>query len=833
MDNTRSLPELALNGGVLAPDPMTTARLRIELELLKNEYKIVLLELFEKKEITSLQSLAIKELQSSATSLIQSMEILTGRRDILVNVQEKLSDELQDKEKVISEQSRKIHSLYQQIDVLNIQLSEIYASEGWRFLSVLYKVRNSILPPGSSRHHRVKKIVNRLRGKKGDNVVIKDFSRPAAMSADEPVTFEPFSFPVFSNPRVSIIIPAYNGWKMNYLCLRSIWENTEGISYEVIFADDLSTDETQFVSNYIKNIRHIRNTENLQFLKNANHAATFAAGEFVHFLNNDTRVTAGWLSTLVDLMEKDKTIGMAGSKLVYPDGRLQEAGGIIWQDASGWNYGHKQDPDASEFNYVKEVDYISGASILVRKSLWDELGGFDQRYYPAYAEDSDLAFAIRDKGYKVVYQPLSKVIHYEGFSHGTEVTPKEGSNIKSYQKINNGKFSEKWHTVLQHQFANGVNPFWTRDRSSNKPTIVVIDHYVPHFDKDAGSRTTFQYLQLFTELGMNVKFIGDNFYRHEPYTTVLQQMGIEVLYGSYYVENWQKWLKDNDQYIDYIFMNRPHISIKYVDFLRENMHGKLFYYTHDLHYYRELMEYEVTRQPEKLASAGQWKAKEFRIFADVDVILTPSSKEKEIIGREFPGKTVEVMPAFFYPSIDEPITNFQDRKDILFVGGFMHKPNLDAVLWFASEILPKVRERNPDIRLIIVGSNAPDSITNLQSEHIDVRGFVTDEELDRLYKTVRISIVPLRFGAGVKGKTVESLVKALPVISTSFGIEGMEAIDPVVRPFDSAEEFGIALSALYDDIPGLEELSRAAVEYSKVYFTRDSAAVFFKQLFKL
>jgi GT2 family glycosyltransferase len=833
MENNHPLPGPSLNGEIPVSDPLTAERLRLELELLKKDYKKLLVELFEKKELVNLQNRAMEELQTSVSGLLQSMSTLTEKRNKLATVQDQLSGELLDRESIISEQNRKIQKLYEQVDFLNVQLSEVYASEGYKFLSVLYKVRNAILPIGSTRQRQVKKIVNRIRGKKSDNVVITDHSRPAGLLADEVVSFEPFSFPSFSHPRVSIVIPAYNGWKMNYLCLRSIWENTESISYEVIFADDVSSDETQHVSNYIKNIRHIRNSENLGFLKNANNAAAFANGEFIHFLNNDTKVTPGWLSSLVALMDGDETIGMAGSKLVYPDGRLQEAGGIIWQDATGWNYGHKQDPDASEYNYVKEVDYISGASILVRKSLWDELGGFDTRYTPAYAEDSDLAFAIREKGYKVVYQPLSKVIHYEGFSHGTEVSPDKGSNIKSYQKINNGKFSEKWHTVLQQQFPNGVNPFWTRDRSHHKPTIVVIDHYVPHFDKDAGSRTTFQYLQLFVELGMNVKFIGDNFYKHEPYTTVLQQMGIEVFYGPYYAENWLNWLKDHNEYIDFVFLNRPHVSIKYIHVLKSSLKAKIFYYTHDLHFHRFLMEYQVNKDPEKLKFSAQWKETEYAIFRKSDVVLTPSVKEKNIVRNDFSDKPIEVMPAFFYPSIADAVTDFPDRKDILFVGGFTHTPNTDAVLWFANEIFPGVREKNPDIRLIVVGSNVPEVIQNLSSPSVVIKGFVPDDELDRLYKYVRLAVIPLRFGAGLKGKTVESLVKGLPIVSTSFGIEGMEAVDAVAQPYDSAEAFGAALSALYDDIPKLEELSRAAVDYSNKHFTKDSAIVFFKQLFKL
>lgn len=837
MEKNHSLPERTLNGETPLTGRPAGEQVQIELELLKTDYKKLLVELFEKREMNALQTRAIEELKTSVTGLLQSMNTLTEKRNKLAGLQDQLSNELRDKDSLIAEQNRKIVTLYEQIDYLNVQLSEIYASEGFKFLSVLYKIRNTILPVGSVRQQRVKKFVNRLRGKKSDSIIIKDHSKRADSLEDEIVIFDPFSFPVYSQPRVSIVIPAYNGWKMNYLCLRSIWENTESVSYEVIFADDVSTDETQHVSNYIGNLNHIRNIENLGFLRNANNAAAHARGEFIHFLNNDTRVTPGWLSSLVELMDKDTSIGMAGSKLVYPDGRLQEAGGIIWQDASGWNYGHKQDPDAPEYNYVKEVDYISGASILVRRALWEDLGGFDTLYTPAYAEDSDLAFAIRDKGYKVVYQPLSKVIHYEGFSHGTDTDtkpdPEKATSIKSYQKINNGKFSEKWHTVLQQQFPNAENPYWTRDRSHHKPTIVVIDHYVPQFDKDAGSRTTFQYLQLFVQLGMNVKFIGDNFYRSEPYTTVLQQMGIEVFYGTWYAENWLNWLKDHNQYIDFVLMNRPHISIKYVNLLKSSLRAKIFYYTHDLHFHRCLMEYQVNKDPEKLKAAKQWKETEYAIFDRSDVVLTPSKKEKDIVHADFSNKLVEVMPAFFYSSIADPITNFAERNDILFVGGFTHTPNLDAVLWFANEVFPRVKEKHPDMRLIVVGSNTPEVVQNLASSSIIVKGFVTDEELDKLYNSVRLAVIPLRFGAGLKGKTVESLVKGLPIVSTSFGIEGMEGIDSVAMPYDSPEAFGEALSVLYNDIPQLEEKSRAAVEYSKQHFTEASAASFFRALFAL
>jgi glycosyltransferase involved in cell wall biosynthesis len=245
------------------------------------------------------------------------------------------------------------------------------------------------------------------------------------------------------------------------------------------------------------------------------------------------------------------------------------------------------------------------------------------------------------------------------------------------------------------------------------------------------------------------------------------------------------------------------------------------------------MEYEITRQPEKLASSDRWKKMEYTLFNDSDIVLTPSIKEKEILQPDFPDKSIQVMPAFFYPSISDPIRNFTNREDILFVGGFTHGPNIDAVLWFAQEILPIIRKKNAEIRLIVVGSNAPAEIMALNSPDIIIKGFVTDEELDRLYGSVRFSIIPLRYGSGLKGKTVESLAKALPIVSTSFGTEGLAAIEDIAAPYDTAAAFAAAITGLYDDINRLEALSVAASSYAAQHFTKDAAAAFFKDLFTL
>ena len=119
-----------------------------------------------------------------------------------------------------------------------------------------------------------------------------------------------------------------------------------------------------------------------------NRGAEEARGQYLVLLNNDTQVLDGWLDALLDTFDQFPDTGMAGARLVFPDGRLQEAGGIIFNDGSGWNYGKFDKADKPEYQFTREVDYCSGACIALPAPLFRELGGFDTRYSPAYYEDN-------------------------------------------------------------------------------------------------------------------------------------------------------------------------------------------------------------------------------------------------------------------------------------------------------------------------------------------------------------------------------------------------------------------------------------------------------------
>lgn len=631
-------------------------------------------------------------------------------------------------------------------------------------------------------------------------------------------------------PKVSIVIPVYNQVHYTYACLVSILEYTRDVSYEVLIADDVSTDATARLGDFAEGLVICRNEENQGFLKNCNQAAAKARGKYIMFLNNDTQVTAGWLSSLVNLIEADDSIGMVGSKLVYPDGRLQEAGGIIWSDGSGWNYGRLDDPDKPEYNYVKDVDYISGAAILLPAWLWRQLGGFDVRFAPAYCEDSDLAFAVRKAGYRVVYQPLSRVIHFEGISNGTDV---QGTGLKRYQAENSKKLKEKWAAEFALQCENDGNPdpFRARERSMGKKIILVVDHYVPTYDRDAGSKTTFQYLKMFLKKGYVVKFLGDNFLHEEPYSTVLQQMGIEILYGAeYQVKIWD-WLRDHGDDIAVAYLNRPHIASKYIDYILDNTDIKVIYYGHDLHFLREGREYQLTGDLQKREEAEYWKSIELSLMNKAAVSYYPSYVERDAIRAMDPTIAVKDITAYVFEEFKEALQeDFARREGLLFVGGFAHPPNADAVLWFAREIYPRIRRQMQASGLaapefIVVGSKVTEEIKALEQpgNGVIIKGFVSEEELERLYGECRIVVVPLRYGAGVKGKVVEAIYNGAPIVTTAIGAEGIPGVEDVLLVEDEPEGFADAVVRLYRNPDLCQEFCRKTQAYIREHFSMEAA----------
>ncbi len=639
----------------------------------------------------------------------------------------------------------------------------------------------------------------------------------------------PLVFPSHEKPLVSIVIPVYNQWETTRACLVSILENTSGIPFEVIIADDGSQDETRCLAELAIGVYHITNTENLGFLRNCNHAAQQIRGKYLILLNNDTLVQPGWLAPLVNQAEHDERVGIVGPMLLYPDGRLQEAGGIIWRDGSGWNYGRLDYPERPDYNYLKEVDYISGACILVRKSLWEKVGGFDERYAPAYYEDTDLAFEARRQGCRVVYQPQSRVVHLEGVSHGTDLN----SGIKARQAVNQTAFRDKWAAILD--VSHGRDPrdlYRARDRSLNKKRLLFVDHYVPLRDQDAGSKSTFQYLALMAEMGYQITFLGDNFVDYQPYTSELQQMGIEVLYGAGLQRQWKRWLATHCKEFDYVYLSRPYITRKYLPHIRKHSHAKILYCGHDLHCLREERHYQLNGKRTHRQAARKWAHWEEDILRQVDLGYFFSTFEVDEVQRRFPGTSVRTIPLYLFDEKElwnAPTAGFADREGLLFVGGFMHTPNVDAVQWFADKVLPLILEHLPEIVFTVVGSNPPAEISRLACSHIRITGRISDEALEQHYLHTRLVVAPLRFGAGVKGKIVEAMSHGVPTVTTTVGAEGIGDADRALFIADDAANFAKAVVLAYTAPESWRKAERLSLDAIRKYFSKEAARTILSQ----
>jgi GT2 family glycosyltransferase/SAM-dependent methyltransferase/glycosyltransferase involved in cell wall biosynthesis len=636
---------------------------------------------------------------------------------------------------------------------------------------------------------------------------------PPPTVSDEP-PLEVIAMPDYESPKVSLIIPVHAHAELTRACLRSIYHHTTHVSYEVIFVDDAADAETRRLLDGVQGAKILHNEKNLGYLRSVNRGAGEARGRWLVLLNNDTEVTQGWLAAMLDCAESGEDVGVVTPKFVYPDGSLNEAGGIIWRDGTGANYGRGDIADAFQYEYRRETDYGSAAVLMVSAELWSALGGFDERYVPMYYEDADLCFGARERGLRVLYEPAATVVHIEGATAGTD----PGSSHKRHQEQNRPKFVAKWRHALESEQLPYA-PKNVRMAANRQPGtgVLLIDQGVPTWDRDAGSLRMHSIIRALLDLGCRVSFMPDNLSPIEPYTRGLQRMGVEVLYGQLdvYAE-----LATIGPRLSAVILSRPHPASRWLDVVREFAPAAMVVYdTVDLHWLREARRSAAEESPRTAevtpngsldldrigAKAQALRQLELAIIRASDTTLVVSDSERVQVERDVPDAHVVMVPTVH--DIEPFVLPPEDRSGIIFVGAFQHLPNIGAAMKLVNDVMPKVWRELQHVRVTIVGPNPPPEVQALASPRVDVAGWV--EDLLPLLENSRLLLAPLVYGAGLKGKITQCLAVGLPVVTTPIGADGLDGLERCALIAEDPASLAEHAVRVYCDDALWRELSRA------------------------
>ncbi len=616
------------------------------------------------------------------------------------------------------------------------------------------------------------------------------------------------------DPCVSVVLVLHNRAELTLTCLRSLQE-VRGLSLEVVVVDNGSSDETAELLDRLDCVRVIRPGQNLGYIEACNRAARAASGEFILFLNNDTELLPGTVEQAVAAIRRDPSVGAVGGRLILPGGELQEAGSIVWNDGSCEGHGRGGSPWAGEFSFAREVDYCSAALLLTPRRLFEDLGGFDDRFKPAYYEDADYCIRLWQAGRSVLYHPGVTALHFE---FASSASPRAAERLQVERRA---LFVEKHRTWLaKHHRSRSEGQLLARCRRA-APRTLVIDDRVPDLNSGFGFPRAVELLRALADLGHQVTLYPTAVASGPAVGSGDLPRTVEVILDGPHAL--QQFMADRRGYYDTIVVSRFHN----MELLRSKLGppetwsdgARVIYDAEALFALREIGRRQVSGAALTSESAGRLVQAEVNLARNVDAILTVSEQERAAFASEGLAN-VHVVTHAVTPSITP--SPFDARQGLLFVGAFHPvSPNADAVMWFAREVLPRIRsEMGMPVPFSVAGQSPPAELRALARDAIRVLGDVA--ELDQLYDEARVFVAPTRFSAGIPLKVVHAAAHGIPVVATPqlarqlgwrHRIELLEA--------ESARAFAAACCEVLRNQATWESLRAAAHRRVEQDFSRD------------
>ena len=609
---------------------------------------------------------------------------------------------------------------------------------------------------------------DRLQRGSGELPASVETSRSSALIPDR-TTARTVLFPRFESPRASILIVAWKQRDHLLACLRALRQRLgTDIPYEVILVFNGPPEVEDSVREVVEGATFLRSAVNLGFAGGCNLAARTAKGEYLVLLNDDAVIEPGWLERLVAAADADPGAGAVSSCVLFPDGQVQEAGSIIWRDGSTMPIGRGEPGDSLGWHFVRKVDYGSACSLLVRRATWEKVAGMDTGYHPAYYEDVDLCLAIRAQGQHVLFEPRSRVRHHESASSDPD--------FKSFLfRRNQGRLKEKWADLLALQEeaapwspASVARAVW---RARGCPRrILVVDDRVPNPAQGSGYGRMFDALLELSSQGYALALYPSTGATSpsEP----LVNAGVAII-----DEDFVRHLARPETSYDAVLISRPHNYSRWSPTIRYYQPQAAVVYDCEALFWRRMARQAqldgATGQSLTSEHVNQMRQLEERIVVEADLLVSVSEEEAEILSKVEGHCPIEtILPA--EANVRFTSRPFAERGDVGFVAGWMAgptSPNAHGLRWFASEVLPRIKAIHPWVRVRVTGGGVPAEVRELANPNLVFEGQVAD--LCGFYDRIRVAISPVRFGAGVKVKTVQALQHGVPVVSTTVGAEGI------------------------------------------------------------
>jgi GT2 family glycosyltransferase len=569
--------------------------------------------------------------------------------------------------------------------------------------------------------------------------------------------------------RITFVLVSYGGRQLVVDCLEKLAEHTPQ-PYEVIVADSASPDGTgEWLAANLTGATVLRMDRNLGFGAGCNLAVRHAKTELVCFLNADVEVTEGWLEPLVEVLDTRPEVAAVAPVMLNTDGTVQEAGSIIGGD--GWC--RAWDGPENEV-FARQVDYASAACLLMRRSAFHQAGGFSADYEIAYFEDVDLQVQLKSLGWTVWLDPRSKVVHAR---HGSSTTDR----AMELMRLNHGVFLRRWPQELVDRPAvvgldeHEHHKYWLRDRNAGY-RVLLIDDRVPQADRGRGDPRTMAVVDAWRLADPNarVTFYAYSPERAEEYAPALQAKGIEVVWG---VTDARRWSAERAGLYDVVVVFRPHNFAQVGLTISQSQPQAVRVYDSEALFYRRPGQYFETAltsgERRRLAiEARHLRDQEEHAFNWADVAVCVSEEEARWARGIAPGTSVHV--ACYPADLPGEVPGLDGREGLAFFGGFDNTPrtpNEFAVLELVDDVLPELSRRHPGLLLRVIGADPSPAVRALARNDIEVLGKVPDPGV--WLSKARLHVVPMRYGAGVKIKFVDSMAAGLPFVTTPVGGEGL------------------------------------------------------------